>query len=857
MDRATLRVAWYRFRVTFRRRLGGYLAIVLLVGLVGGIALGSVAGARRTQSSFSTFLASTNPSDLDVSSFIFSDDPNANSYSAKFTTEVAQLPNVKQVRAWIGLNAAPLLPDGTPNTSSGGNVIGIGSVDGLYFTQDRASAVEGRMADPTREDEFVMTDVAAQQTGLHLGQDVPFGFYSNAGWSQLSSNAATVQPQFTLHVKLVGIIVLNNSVVQDDVDRLPTFALFTPALTAHVLAAAGTDGCCSYGSYYGLQLVHGGADAVAVEQAFVGLLPAQAVSNFHVTSRVVTRVDRAVKPEAIALGVFGAIAGLAALFIAIQLLSRQLRAGAADLEVLRALGAGPVSTSGDGLIGLVGAVVLGSLCAVVVAVALSPLSPLGPVRPVYPTSAVAFDWTVLGMGLVVLIGGLGASAIALAYRNAPHRVAHRARVMPTRNSTAVRVAASSGVSAPGVVGVRLALESGRGRTSAPVRSALLGSVLAVMTLVATLTFGNSLQTLVTHPGLYGWNWSYALNTPSLNVPPHALALLDQDPNVAAWTGVGDIDFQVDGVDIPGLEEDPNAAVAPPILSGHAVAADNQIVLGSDTITQLHKHVGDTVVVTVGTPAAAPFYIPPTPLVIVGTTTLPAIGYPDIVSEHVSMGTGAVLSTGIEPAALKQAQIGTDPVLNGPKRVLVRMRDSVSPEVGRADMQRIADAANAELKADPNGPQQDSVFVLSVQHPAEIVNYRSMGATPALLAGGLALGAVTALGLTLAASVRRRRRDLALLKTLGFTRRQLAAAVAWQASVAAIVGVVAGMPLGIALGRWLWILFARQIAAVPHPTVPLVSMILVAAGALVIANVVAALPGRSAARTPAAQVLRAD
>jgi putative ABC transport system permease protein len=60
----------------------------------------------------------------------------------------------------------------------------------------------------------------------------------------------------------------------------------------------------------------------------------------------------------------------------------------------------------------------------------------------------------------------------------------------------------------------------------------------------------------------------------------------------------------------------------------------------------------------------------------------------------------------------------------------------------------------------------------------------MGATPVLLAAGLAAGAVAALGLTLTASVRRRRRDLALLKALGFTRRQLAACVAWQPTVAA-------------------------------------------------------------------------
>src|SRR6202011_5376157 len=161
---------------------------------------------------------------------------------------------------------------------------------------------------------------------------------------------------------------------------------------------------------------------------------------------------------------------------------------------------------------------------------------------------------------------------------------------------------------------------------------------------------------------------------------------------------------------------------------------------------------------------------------------------------------------------------------------------------------IADAATKVMAADPNA-QGAKFLVLPVQHPAEIVNYQSSGATPTILASGLAAGAVIALGLTLTASVRRRRRDLALLKTLGFTQRQLAATVAWQASVAAVFGIVVGLPLGIAAGRWLWTLFARNIDAVPHPTVPL-SVILVAAGTLVLANLVAALPGRIAARTPA-------
>ena len=89
-----------------------------------------------------------------------------------------------------------------------------------------------------------------------------------------------------------------------------------------------------------------------------------------------------------------------------------------------------------------------------------------------------------------------------------------------------------------------------------------------------------------------------------------------------------------------------------------------------------------------------------------------------------------------------------------------------------------------------------------QRPAEIVDYRTIGFTPASWSRRWVPAPVVALALTLMASVRRRRRDLALLKTLGFTQRQLAAAVAWQASVSALIGVAIGAPVGIILGRWL-------------------------------------------------------
>jgi ABC-type antimicrobial peptide transport system permease subunit len=226
-----------------------------------------------------------------------------------------------------------------------------------------------------------------------------------------------------------------------------------------------------------------------------------------------------------------------------------------------------------------------------------------------------------------------------------------------------------------------------------------------------------------------------------------------------------------------------------------------------------------------------------------------------------MSTGAIFST----QALPPRDLTNYGPISGPNAMFIRLRPGVSPAAGLRSLEQIAGQLQRELTTSPLatsifgdfGRYVQAVSVLPVQRPAEIVNYRSMGAMPAILAGGLAAGAVVGLGLTLIASVRRGRRDLALLKTLGFTRGQLAAVVAWQSTVIAVVGLVIGVPVGIAAGRWLWLAFAHELSAVPDPVIPAGSIALAVVAALVLANLVAALPGRAAARTPAAIVLRAE
>ncbi|MEP7022188.1 MAG: FtsX-like permease family protein [Pseudonocardiales bacterium] len=374
-------------------------------------------------------------------------------------------------------------------------------------------------------------------------------------------------------------------------------------------------------------------------------------------------------------------------------------------------------------------------------------------------------------------------------------------------------------------------------------------------MTATLTFGSGLHTLVTHPRLYGWNWTYAISATNI-VPPQATARLDTDPAVAAWTGYHQTTLHIDREIVPLLLTAPGSAVAPPILSGHGVEAEGQIVLGVSTLADLHKRVGDAVVATYGKPEDMPFYIPPTRLTIVGTATLPALSKPGNGQDHLTIGRGGIVTLNLVPPAFQAVFDNPEPTLNGPELALIRL-SAVSKADGLAAMQRIADRANDAFAALPGGAVGNHVVVLSVERPAQIANFKTMGAIPLLLSGGLAFGAIAALTFSTALSVRRRKRDLAVMKALGFTGPQLAAAVAVQASVAAVLGIVVGIPLGVISGRALWREFARQIYVVPAATVPWLSIGLVALGALILANVAGAIPGRSASRISVATTLRGE
>jgi hypothetical protein len=235
--------------------------------------------------------------------------------------------------------------------------------------------------------------------------------------------------------------------------------------------------------------------------------------------------------------------------------------------------------------------------------------------------------------------------------------------------------------------------------------------------------------------------------------------------------------------------------------------------------------------------------PPRQLRIVGTATLPTIGI--IHGAYTSLGVGALVEQTLVPGYDRsQSTFG----YSGPNVWFVKFRGGIDHRAAVAKLRR---------EMGPVGSESGSLVYTSAQRPAEIVNAADIGSAPTMLATVLAVAAFASLGLALAASVRRRRRDLALLKTLGFTGRQVGATVRWQAALTVLTGLVVGVPLGIVAGRTLWVLFADQLEVVPHSATPFLAIAAISMVALLVGMLAAAIPARVARRVQPAIALRSE
>jgi hypothetical protein len=835
MGSRALRVALACGRSAIRSSWRQALALALVGGLLGGVALGAVAGARRTATAYGRYLASINASDV----FVNVPGRFPGMAATRPVTLISSLPGVIGHAAYIGLNGLPVV-HGRVDDSFLTNSVN-GSLDGEYFSQDRATVLAGRLPPPGSTSAVVLTPGVAKTFRTGVGGTVSYRF------RPLDARGQPTGRSFTRSYRVAAIAEIPPALV-DESDQAEG-SILPPGATRQLLPEY-------FYAWIGLRLAQGTAGLPELQRQLSALaadLQRQeeravhrdvSAPTFSINRSDVIRnqVQQAIRPETVALSVFGAIAALAMLVLVVQGLAQMAGRLAPDVAVLRALGAtrgqAALAAALPGVIAVLGGVAL----AVAGAVAVSPLAPVGPVRRFDPDRGISADGLVLGAAAALF----GLALLGLLAGLAVRSVRPRASAAGVGSSAMARAAAAAGLPAAAVVGTRNAFEPGAGVRAVPVRSALLGSVAAVTAVVTAVVFGASLGALSTHPARYGWNWDLAIQAEAGygSFDPGVMKKLIRDhPAVAAWSEFAFAQLPMDDRVVPALGlRRQLGSVEPPTTSGHALSGPGQIELGTVTLRELGKKVGDRI--RIGIP---PFE---RTVVITGTVTLPSFGVGG--ADHPSLGRGAMLGEDTLLAAVGQGG-GRPPTSQSVPVFSSAVAIDLAP--GTTGAQRAA-LVRRIVSANPDGTPGGSYELRSARASA-VVNTEQMGGQPLALAVGLAVAAVLSLTLTVLGLVRRRRRELALLKALGMTRGQVRAVIAWQTTLMLLIAVAVGGALGIAGGRLAWRAFAGSLGIVPIVEVPVAALVGGLVALVLAGNLLASLPAAVAARTRPGVSLRTE
>lgn len=815
---------WLRARSELRSRWGAALSLALLVGIAGGAVMAAAAGARRTDSAFPRFVASAKAPDVVIPMFPWL--PIGQVPSER----IATLPSVERGVIATVFTGSRGLPVASEPTEEGGSStlpppeqmeLSVMTSDDPVFGRDvaRLRILEGRAPNPARAEEVAVGFSAARDLGLKVGSTVALTFVPFG-----SEDAPPAGPPPQMRVRVVGISASPDDFPPRRTDSPLSLAVRgTPELRAALLGRAEAIPAM-------FVRLEGGNTALASFQRELGQLVPGAGTFILGQQDHTEQVQRSIRIHAVALWLVAAVLAGAALFVAGQTLGRQLLLESTEHPTLRAIGMSPRQLW---VLGIVRALAIGGVsaaAAVLVAVLLSPATPVGVARTAEPSPGFAADWTVLGIGpgaIVVLLIGLAAWPAWRAARLARTGMAI-AQMAPRQRPSAIGTAlARAGIPPAAVAGVRMALEPGRGRSAVPVRSTLAAVVAGISALVTALTFAVSLANLLDTPRLYGW--SIDANMADYEEPPSRLKpALDADPRIEAYAfSTGPVPLSVAGVRVDSMLMEATG-VPMSLVEGRMPRGDGEIVLGSEVLLRTGRDVGDEVGVHLqGQPE------PSVDLTIVGRAVFPPLG------PSLSLGRGAVI-----PPSVGRTLFGPEAVEQGAadlSELSVRFVPGTDVEDAVDDMRRLH----------PQFRQADPI------RPDDLANFARVDALPVLLAGALAALAAATLAHTLVTSIRRHRRDLAILKTLGFSRAQVRGAVGWQATTTAVAALLVAVPGGIAAGRWAWTLFADRLGVIPKPVVSVPALLAVVAGAVALVLLIAAAPARSAARMQPATILRTE
>jgi len=824
-------VLWMRARSQLRGRVLASLLLALLVGLAGAVVLAATAGIRRSEAALPRFLAANRTMDTDVG--ILTDDPADDLAGAR--RRVAGLPEVRQVVRVSGGAVGALVLAGADPADPGRwyRQLGVVALDlGGGVALGRPITVAGRLPDERRPEEVAVDEELAARRHLRVGGRYRVGAFTLQQLRPAGEGRPVAPKGAVADLRVVGIVRYPNDLVPVVTDQDNLFVntgelYLTPAYWQRY----GPD-IARYGIGLSVALRHGQADLPRFRADLRRMYGDLAADSERVVSEKMATAGtrRAIRLESAALAGFALLAALAALLLVGQTLGRQILMEATESPILRALGMTRAELIGVAVVRAVPIAVAGAVLAIVGAVALSPATPLGVARRAELDAGVAVDLPVLAVGAVaVTVGVLACAAVAgwLAARAPAGQpgVAKAAQVeRPSRVGTML---AAAGLPPTAVTGTRLALEPGQGQTAVPVRSAIAVAAAGVCALTVAVTFSAGLRQLLGDQRAYGVTWDVQVgNFADPGGSEQAVRTLAANPTVAAYAGgvTGSPDPVIDGRPVPVLSFAPGkGSLAPAVVEGRAPTQPDELALGSVTMRELGKRIGDTVVAE--TPTASQR------LRVVGQVIVNNMG---LATPPVAPGKGGIVHVDL------WRRLGPPGVPVSPQSFFVRL----NPASDRLQ-------AIKQLQHDfPN------TVLFPLKQP-DLTNLERVGYLPGLLAGLVALLALGTIAHALITAVRRRRRDLAILKTLGFARGQVSQTVAWQATTFAVVATLVGVPLGVAGGRWAWRLVAEQLGVAADPVVPSASVLAIAVGTLLVANLVAAGPGWAASRIQPATVLRSE
>jgi hypothetical protein len=797
------------------------LMLALLRGITGGVVLTAATGAERTNTAYPRLLRWASAAQADV---IVNGAP-----VPAFFAALRRLPGVAAMSTEGLFNFTLPARHGPPATP----VETFSSPDGsMGRTADRLKMLDGQLPDPARRDDAVIDPDLAARQHLQTGGTLHLLLIPNT-----KNGVPDLGRARAMSFRVTGIAVFDNQIVPaTNVNAEPTVLLSS----GFYRSAAARDS--TYGSQAAVRLRPGVSVAsfARTAAALAGHYPATKGVTVTSLQDEAAATQRAIRPQAIALAVFAALVALIALAVIGQLLSRQLSLDSAEYPVLSALGMTRATLAALSLARLAVVTVAGAVLAVVIAIAASPLMPIGPARLAEPHPGIDVNLAVLGAGLA-LIAGLPLLLLApVSWRNAGRAGGPPGTADPVGPEQASRLGAALGRlgSVPASIGVRMTFEPGHGRTAMPVRSALAGTVVAVTSVVAALVFGASLIHLVSTPRLYGQRWQQELDLGFGAVPgPGLSAILARQRGLTSYAVGNYGDITVQGTIVPAIGVVPvRGRSFLSLLAGRPPVSRDEIALGAQTLRSLHRRIGQRILVQVNGVTH--------PMRITGTAVFAAFSRGSF--ESTDLGNGAVLPASV--LSQPEPETGCPRPRMCYSFALLRYRPGT--DLRAAAGRLIAFTARA-------GCPPGSCVVTSDQRPDDIRNYSRVRDTPLILGGVLALLAVGTLAHVLVTAVRRRRRDLAMLKTLGLVRRQVLGVVEWQALSLAAVALLIGVPLGLLAGRWVWVLFASSAGLAPAASIPATLVLLIIPATLALAALIAAWPGRAAARVRPAVTLRAE